>query len=422
MLAGFAIAAWLYLGNPLDDSVASAAQLVLPLFWTMALMNQTYGIQSLVVPEIGTQRLVMAMVGALMLTVLFLFLARSSLALSRFGVGLGFVLALALQVWARFNLQPWVRRRVGARAINLLVIDDGGPAVSIPHCYRVNAAAAQIAPDLHDPHQLNRLGTLIRNMDRVIVSCPPERRHAWAMVLKGGRMRGEIVDSEVETLGILGTSRSDGVGTLIVASGPMGLRSRVLKRALDLAIALPALVVLAIPLMLIALAIRLQDGGPALFKQPRVGRNNQFFAIYKFRTMRATSTDVAGARSASRDDDRITPLGAFLRRTSLDELPQLLNVIKGEMSLVGPRPHALGSQAGEKLFWQIDSRYWQRHALKPGMSGLAQVRGLRGATDTESDLLDRLQADLEYLEGWSIGRDIRILFSTVKVLVHDRAF
>ncbi len=92
------------------------------------------------------------------------------------------------------------------------------------------------------------------------------------------------------------------------------------------------------------------------------------------------------------------------------------------MSLVGPRPHAIGSQAGDKLFWEVDLRYWQRHALKPGLSGLAQVRGLRGATDREADLAHRLQSDLEYLENWTIGRDIKIIFMTLRVLAHERAF
>lgn len=118
----------------------------------------------------------------------------------------------------------------------------------------------------------------------------------------------------------------------------------------------------------------------------------------------------------------MTRVGRFLRRTSIDELPQLLNVLKGDMSIVGPRPHALGSQAGDKLFWQVDHRYWQRHSLKPGITGLAQVRGFRGATETETDLSSRLQADLEYLDGWSILRDIQIIFATFGVLAHDRAY
>ena len=110
------------------------------------------------------------------------------------------------------------------------------------------------------------------------------------------------------------------------------------------------------------------------------------------------------------------------RKSSIDELPQLFYVLKGDMSLVGPRPHAIGSLAGNKLFWEIDERYWHRHSLRPGLTGLAQIRGFRGATDLESDLTGRLQADLEYLAGWTIWRDIAILFATVRVLFHDRAF
>ena len=124
----------------------------------------------------------------------------------------------------------------------------------------------------------------------------------------------------------------------------------------------------------------------------------------------------------SKADPRITAVGRFIRRWSIDELPQLFNVIMGEMSIVGPRPHALGSQAGAKLFWEVDDRYWERHALKPGLTGLAQIRGFRGATDREADLTDRLRADLEYLDGWSLARDIQIVFSTLGVLVHDQAY
>ena len=138
--------------------------------------------------------------------------------------------------------------------------------------------------------------------------------------------------------------------------------------------------------------------------------------------MKVERTDGNGKRSASKDDDRITRIGRFLRRTSIDELPQLFNVLKGDMSLVGPRPHAIGSLAGDKLFWEVDQRYWQRHSLRPGLTGLAQVRGFRGATDREADLTSRLQADLEYLTGWTLWRDIGILAATAKVLVHDRAF
>jgi lipopolysaccharide/colanic/teichoic acid biosynthesis glycosyltransferase len=195
-----------------------------------------------------------------------------------------------------------------------------------------------------------------------------------------------------------------------------------LKRGLDLLIAIPG-VVMAAPLMLvIALAVKLTSEGPVFFHQPRVGQANRIFDVIKFRTMRVGGTDHAGARSASRTDDRITRVGGFLRKTSLDELPQLLNVIFGTMSIVGPRPHALGSTAGARLFWDADARYWQRGVVRPGITGLAQVRGFRGATHLEEDLVNRVQADLDYLLGWSIWRDLRIIFQTAKVLVHPNAY
>ena len=138
--------------------------------------------------------------------------------------------------------------------------------------------------------------------------------------------------------------------------------------------------------------------------------------------MRQDKSDLAGAQSTRRDDDRISRFGSFIRKTSIDELPQLLNVIKGDMSIVGPRPHALGSKAEDRLFWEITHRYWERHALKPGVTGLAQVRGYRGATEKTSDLVDRLNSDLEYLAGWRLWRDVEIVFATIGVLIHPNAY
>jgi lipopolysaccharide/colanic/teichoic acid biosynthesis glycosyltransferase len=174
-------------------------------------------------------------------------------------------------------------------------------------------------------------------------------------------------------------------------------------------------------MFVLAAAIKLDSRGPVLFRQIRMGRGNRLFQMLKFRTMRWECSDVDGSRSAMRGDRRITRLGRFLRRTSLDELPQLLNVLWGDMSIVGPRPHALGTRAGDDLLWTIDDRYWDRHAIKPGLTGLAQVRGLRGATAAHSDLIERVDADLEYIHGWHVARDLAILLRTVTVLVHPNA-
>ncbi|MBO9623902.1 MAG: sugar transferase [Sphingomonas sp.] len=204
--------------------------------------------------------------------------------------------------------------------------------------------------------------------------------------------------------------------------GQLALHERVLKRAFDLVTVLWLLPLLFLALALVSVAIKLEDGGPVFFVQRRIGHGNRFFDLYKFRTMRVEALDLRGTKSAVRGDPRITRIGAFLRSTSIDELPQLLNVLAGSMSIVGPRPHAVGSKAGDELFWVVDERYWLRHAAKPGLTGLAQVRGYRGATDTRAAIVNRIQADLEYLVGWSLWRDIRILAATIGVLAHPNAY
>ncbi len=227
---------------------------------------------------------------------------------------------------------------------------------------------------------------------------------------------------ELTRLGATALSTQGGEATLRVCSGPLSLRDRIMKRALDLAIAGTATVILAPLMLLLALAIKFDSPGPVLFRQPRFGQNNKMFGLLKFRSMRVECSDTVGNRSTAHGDNRLTGLGRFIRRTSLDELPQFLNVLGGTMSIVGPRPHAVGSTADDSLFWHIDRRYFDRHAIKPGITGLAQIRGFRGATRQRDDLTNRLQSDLEYVSGWTIWRDVRIIAATFRVLVHDNAY
>ena len=174
--------------------------------------------------------------------------------------------------------------------------------------------------------------------------------------------------------------------------------------------------------MLIALAIKLDSPGPVFFRQPRIGRQNRVFNVLKFRSMHVNQLDQGGRTSTSRGDPRVTRVGRFIRASSIDELPQLLNVLFGDMSVVGPRPHAVYSTAEQKLFWEIDSRYWHRHACKPGITGLAQVKGLRGATEVESDLTNRVSADLDYMANWTFTGDILIILRTFAVIFHRNAY
>lgn len=188
------------------------------------------------------------------------------------------------------------------------------------------------------------------------------------------------------------------------------------KRALDLVLAVLLSVPAAVLMLLIAVAIRLSGNGPVLFRQTRVGLNGRHFTMLKFRTMR-TCAEVPGyCPQATRDDPRVTWLGRWLRRTSADELPQLFNVLTGTMSLVGPRPHAPGTRAGGRPFEAVSHRYHLRHCVKPGMTGLAQIRGLRGETDTEEKLLRRIDSDLEYISSWTVWADLAILMRTITAI------
>ncbi|MFZ2980098.1 MAG: sugar transferase, partial [Sphingobium sp.] len=244
----------------------------------------------------------------------------------------------------------------------------------------------------------------------------------WTMLLRGANINGEIIASEFAASGVLGVSVFCGHNTHQVSRGPLCTVNRAKKRILDLSLTVPILILLAPLLIIVALAIKVESTGPVLFQQNRMGRGNRVFKIMKFRSMRTDMSDSSGERSASRDDDRVTRVGRLIRATSIDELPQLINVLLGDMSLVGPRPHALGSRAGNQLFWEIDEKYWIRHCLKPGITGLAQVRGYRGATDVPDDLINRLGADLEYIDSWTLSREIVILLRTLKVIVHRNAF
>ncbi|MFY7836446.1 MAG: sugar transferase [Novosphingobium sp.] len=422
IFGGLGTASWLYLGDFFERDSLLHTQVMIPLYWTIALSLQVYSLTALRRINFARGRAMVSLVGAEAVLLFVGFATKSTDDFSRVSAMLGLALSMVLLVWLRSLVCPLIRARCGEAATNTLLIDDGGAALRVAHAFHIDAREHHLAPDLGDPHMMDRLGLYMLNMDRVLVSCPPERRAAWALVFKSANVSGEIVDPDVRTLGVIGARRERDYGALIVASGPLGLRARVIKRALDVTLAGGAVLALAPLLLLVALLVKLEDGGPVFFVQKRTGRGNRFFPIFKFRSMRVEKLDATGNRSASKDDDRITRIGRFIRGTSIDELPQLFNVLRGEMSVVGPRPHAIGSLAGDKLFWEVDHRYWLRHSLKPGLTGLAQVRGLRGATDTENDLAHRLQADLEYLDGWTIWRDLKIIVNTASVLIHDRAF
>jgi putative colanic acid biosynthesis UDP-glucose lipid carrier transferase len=203
---------------------------------------------------------------------------------------------------------------------------------------------------------------------------------------------------------------------LSVCDTPFHGTDAVLKRVTDIMVAALAAIVLTPLMLLVGLAVKLTSGGPVLFRQRRYGLNGEEILVYKFRTMNVCE-DGDLVRQAAKDDQRVTWLGRWLRRTSIDELPQLLNVLEGKMSVVGPRPHAI---AHNELYRKLISGYMIRHKVRPGMTGWAQVNGLRGETKTLEEMSERVRYDLEYLRSWSPWLDIKILAMTLAVVVRDQ--
>ena len=211
------------------------------------------------------------------------------------------------------------------------------------------------------------------------------------------------------------------VPTLAVFDKPIADWDYVLKSLFDRITSALLILLLAPVMLLVALAVRLESRGSVIFRQKRYGFNNELIEVYKFRSMYADRCDAQAARLVTKDDPRVTRVGRFIRKTSLDELPQLFNVLKGQLSLVGPRPHAVQAKAEDKLYDDVVDGYFARHRVKPGITGWAQINGWRGETDTREKLERRVEHDLHYIENWSIWFDIYILIMTPIALTDSRS-
>lgn len=370
----------------------------------------------------GTVTSLAALLGALLLAVFVSFCLNRAVYVPRLFAGSSLLLSGVLLAVFRAVLGRIGEWALKGGAVSRLVVLDG-LIIDLPS----NVAtldARRVDPGAGTPHPyfLDRLAQALKGVDEAFIACLPERRAFWAVTMKGSAVRTELLVPELDQFGAIGNKHFAGIATVLVSIGALPLRERVMKRILDLAIVVPAIILLSPLLLMVFIAVKLDSSGSAFFVQPRVGYGNRLFPMFKFRSMRSELSDTAGAQSTSRDDKRVTRVGKLIRATSIDELPQLFNILRGDMSFVGPRPHALGSLAGDRLFWEVDPRYHHRHACKPGLTGLAQVRGFRGATHRTEDLTNRLDADLEYINDWSVLRDIQILIATFKVLVHRNAF
>lgn len=427
LLGSFVAANWVVLGSPLGEPEKPHGIVIFavlgPIYALLAINGGAYGIRMLGAARTSAAHALWAFVQAAMLTLLIIFLAKIGEQISRLTFMVGGVFSLFGLVACRYGMTMLSRRILGAVPRVEMVITDGVDVPHVPaHMPVIDARRLGIDPTRHNAKMAEKLARAVGGAEHVVVACSSERIEDWSIALKSLSARGEILVPEMARFAPARGGTFQHQPTLIVAGGPLDFRQRIIKRLFDVIVSLGAILALSPLLLLTALAVKLTSPGPVLFRQARLGKDARPFQILKFRSMRAELSDHTASQLTQKDDPRITPVGAFIRKTSIDELPQLFNVLKGDMSIVGPRPHAAGAKAADSLYWEVDSRYWARHCIKPGITGLAQVRGHRGTTDAHEDLVLRLQSDLEYVTDWSVMRDIRIMLATVAVLVHDRAY
>ncbi len=311
--------------------------------------------------------------------------------------------------------------QIARRVHDHLVNQESG--VHFAGVYDDRAGTERINPEgLHVDGKLDDLIETCRNesIDKIVIALPQSADNRISYVAKKlerlpvsihivTHMASDLVEEgSAHKVSNIGT-----VGMLDVKQKPLTDWAPIVKRFEDVVVS-AALLIAALPLFVIIPAlIKLDSKGPVIFRQRRGGLNKHVFDMLKFRTMHVME-DGDDVAQAEKSDDRVTRVGWFLRRTSLDELPQLINVLRGEMSLVGPRPHAL---AHDEQFGEILTTYANRHQVRPGMTGLAQVSGLRGKISSTENVEARVDADLSYIKNWSLGLDLKILLRTVWAVI-----
>jgi len=303
-------------------------------------------------------------------------------------------------------------------------------ALDLPHLRFVGVADDRPKLDKLEDMKLlggyEELAALARRgeIDQVLISVPnipPKRLHEIVDGLSAVSVDVSLIPPEA--IELAPDYRVHLLGSLPVLNlwqRPFRDMNQFVKRGEDLLVAGILLVLLSPIIGLAALAVRLSSPGHVLFVQPRVGFNNEVIHVLKFRTMFADQADVGARETTTRDDPRVTTVGRVLRKLSIDELPQLLNVMRGDMSLVGPRPHALEMRVGDRYYQDAVRGYAGRHRVRPGITGLAQVKGLRGEIRTVERAKRRVELDKEYIDRWSLGLDLWILLSTVRAVLFDR--
>ncbi len=293
-------------------------------------------------------------------------------------------------------------------------------------------AEARLPPGSDGPPRLGTVAELvafarIAEIDLVIVSLPQSAEARLLAILR--ELWVLPVDIRLSALGARlrfrprAYSYIGSIPFLDLADRPLSGWSAFAKRSFDLVIAVAALIVLAPVMVVAAIAVRLDSPGPVLFRQQRYGFNNEVISVLKFRSMYHHMSDPGAATAVTRGDPRVTGVGRIIRRTSVDELPQLFNVLAGSLSVVGPRPHAVNAHTGQRLWDEVVDGYFARHRVKPGITGWAQINGWRGEIDVPEKIQRRVEFDLEYIDRWSVLFDLYIVAMTpLRLLQGENAY
>lgn len=393
------------------------------------------------------RRAVTALVSVFFIMLVIGYATKSAESISRLWVGIWFICALCLffptrlavaGIYRKYRAAGWFVRRfaICSSIQNLERVEQflkrwkelGPPSHELVGIYLDDAEAlgertAQWRHLVRGSIDDLLLETKWTSIDSILVIMLPGGRNNMEPVIQKLREVSMDVDLLAGWVDPVWANRAVGkvigLPVMRIMSRPLDESQILLKRAFDFTVAGLALLLLSPLLLLIASAIKLGSPGPIIFRQYRHGFNNRPFEVFKFRTMCHTPVKDNIVVQARRKDPRVTPIGALLRKTSLDELPQLFNVLRGEMSIVGPRPHAC--EHNDQFAQLIDS-YLSRHRIKPGITGWAQVNGYRGETDTLEKMRKRVEFDLHYADNWSIKLDLQILIRTFGCLIHPNAY
>lgn len=352
---------------------------------------------------------------------------------------LAWAIGTPLALWAAMALGRWVlrqRARNPARRAKAVIIGAGPVGVKVSEALlRLREEGHDVlgwfddrTEDRLDPNALARLlggfkdvANYVRanGVKEVYITMPLGSQPRIVELLESlqGTTASLYYVPDVFGISIIQGRLQDmnGVPVVGICETPFTGTNALAKRISDIILASIILVLISPLLLAIAIGVKLSSPGPAIFRQKRNGLDGGEITVYKFRSMRSMDNGPVVAQ-ATKGDPRITRFGAFLRKSSLDELPQFFNVLQGRMSIVGPRPHAV---AHNELYRELIRAYMVRHKVKPGITGWAQVNGLRGETETVEKMKARVEYDLEYLRNWSIGLDLQIIVRTLRVLVHD---